>query len=558
MSYLQWPRLVFSGQFQADVSTVNNDPEHFDSSKFQPNYQQPGQTNGWWNPTGTGAWRLKGCTVQQVTYRDGSICDDPAQDSIVGAPVNDDESGVEAKLVDLDSEQQMVSQIWGLKIILGASGGPIGFSSDFEVTAFSDLFARFPAGQPDSFFGAMFQSILELTEWRGAGSSRFLQELSQGAPPTRLSIKFNVDGFNDDSTSSGFTFGRVVGSIGPYDAAEPKHFVAGRALAPVGSSVLNTAYATIVDNILAIDLGNSLTTTAPGGPLADQGELRLVILKANGPLLRVGDIPYSESQWYQKTAGIITFPLTAEQLSQAMTSPLAVVGGAAGAGPPLLAEADDGIWIRADTYVFRLNPGDHATTTFFATTFGKRTPGLKISLGYDATIMAGQTTQGPIPGPSVVGEPHSALSFPATSTTGSDGSVSVTLQASDPGKPRGYIDGQVYGVTYGPGPTAPAVASVTNPSLILSALVWSGDSAPGQPTWIKDVLPIFVQYSNLYPVMKPFVDLSDFDDVVAKRMLVKQVFSLPASDPFYMPVTRDLSRAKQAMILAWLDNPLKS
>jgi hypothetical protein len=31
MSYLGLPRLTFAGQFQADPSTVNNDPEHFDS-----------------------------------------------------------------------------------------------------------------------------------------------------------------------------------------------------------------------------------------------------------------------------------------------------------------------------------------------------------------------------------------------------------------------------------------------------------------------------------------------------------------------------------------------
>jgi hypothetical protein len=29
---------VFSGQFQADVSIVNNDPAHFDTAHFQPNY----------------------------------------------------------------------------------------------------------------------------------------------------------------------------------------------------------------------------------------------------------------------------------------------------------------------------------------------------------------------------------------------------------------------------------------------------------------------------------------------------------------------------------------
>ncbi len=31
MSYLGYPRLHFSGRFQADPSTVNNDPAHFDA-----------------------------------------------------------------------------------------------------------------------------------------------------------------------------------------------------------------------------------------------------------------------------------------------------------------------------------------------------------------------------------------------------------------------------------------------------------------------------------------------------------------------------------------------
>ena len=60
MSYLQTPRLHFAGKFQADPSTINNDPEHFDTSKFQSNYNLPGPgaSNGWWNPGGTAAWRF--------------------------------------------------------------------------------------------------------------------------------------------------------------------------------------------------------------------------------------------------------------------------------------------------------------------------------------------------------------------------------------------------------------------------------------------------------------------------------------------------------------------
>ena len=74
MAYLHVPRLVFAGRFQADVSTVNNDPEHFDTDQFRANYQLPGSgsANGWWNPQGTGAWRLFDCTVRSVWYADGT------------------------------------------------------------------------------------------------------------------------------------------------------------------------------------------------------------------------------------------------------------------------------------------------------------------------------------------------------------------------------------------------------------------------------------------------------------------------------------------------------
>jgi hypothetical protein len=88
MSYLGVPRLVFAGKFQADVSTVNNDPEHFDTARFQPSYQQLGQpsatgmTDGWWNPRGTGAWRFVDCVVTSVVYGDWTVCMDSSADPL--------------------------------------------------------------------------------------------------------------------------------------------------------------------------------------------------------------------------------------------------------------------------------------------------------------------------------------------------------------------------------------------------------------------------------------------------------------------------------------------
>src|SRR5262249_23592828 len=104
MSYLQLPRLHFAGRFQADPSTVNNDPQHFDISRFQSNYGLPVRRGLNWNPGGTGAWRLSGCSVQRVVYKDGTICDDPILDPVVGSFLNDSDERAEGKIVDLDPE----------------------------------------------------------------------------------------------------------------------------------------------------------------------------------------------------------------------------------------------------------------------------------------------------------------------------------------------------------------------------------------------------------------------------------------------------------------------
>ena len=53
MSYLDPVRLVFFGDFQADVSTVNNDVRHYDNATWEARFQglQQGKTeNGWWRP----------------------------------------------------------------------------------------------------------------------------------------------------------------------------------------------------------------------------------------------------------------------------------------------------------------------------------------------------------------------------------------------------------------------------------------------------------------------------------------------------------------------------
>ena len=64
MSYLHPIRLHFAGRFRADVSTVNNNRQHFNNDSFTPDFQKPfsgASDRSNWQPAGTGAWRLLDC-----------------------------------------------------------------------------------------------------------------------------------------------------------------------------------------------------------------------------------------------------------------------------------------------------------------------------------------------------------------------------------------------------------------------------------------------------------------------------------------------------------------
>jgi len=567
MTYLGYPRLHFAGAFQADVSTVNNDPSHFDDATFQARFQQPqtgsapDQMNGWWNPRGTGAWRLRDCRVTSVLYSDGSLAASALADPIVGGTLAGADARVSAKLVDLDTEQQMVSEIWGLRLRLLDSQGRPAWSGSFTVAPFSDIWVRYPPGNPDSFFGAVYQSVITDVEWTDGQESPLLQQLRAAAHEGQLSIKFNVDGFDDTSTSPTFTWGRIVGSIGPYQAGEPKHFVAARYLQPLAGagSPLNNAPCRLdaASKTLFVDLGNSLPTASVGGPLVGLdalkvggspigGVLQVAALPANGDPVVLATLD-SLGGFYEFQAGIISAALSEVQFAAAGQNPIGIVDSTGTI--TLLSENAEATYLRADDFVFRMEPDNTATTTLYATRLGVPASGVEIDVWHNDVDEQGQVKQGSIAGPPV-GVPACALTFPDSVTTGPDGTAPLQLTAKPPGNPRGYIDGQVYGVSYGWGRDD----SVTGGSR-LSVLVFDDYQVPERPTWVADALSVLQQYANLYPIMRDILDLSDYHSVVQHRRALQLVFGLPVEDPNYMPVTRDLSPAKRAMLLKWLAEP---
>jgi hypothetical protein len=155
-----------------------------------------------------------------------------------------------------------------------------------------------------------------------------------------------------------------------------------------------------------------------------------------------------------------------------------------------------------------------------------------------------------------VATPPGAIDFPASVVTDAAGVATLPIAASDPGNPREFIDGQVYGVR-------PALAETLDPAAgypfnqwdFVSVLAFDAFEPDEPPTWTGSLEPIFRQYANLYPVMDRFLDLGDYESVCANRALLLLAFGLDPSDSNSMPVTRDLSSAKRAAILRWLSEP---
>src|SRR6478609_3431871 len=118
MSYLHPLRLHFAGRFLAAPPTANNDPMHYNLATFSDEFRQrgPGATKGWWNPGGNADWRFLGCAV--TTAFDAGGAPVRAGDPVLGLAVADSDERVAAKMCDLDTEQQLVSEIWGLEVRL--------------------------------------------------------------------------------------------------------------------------------------------------------------------------------------------------------------------------------------------------------------------------------------------------------------------------------------------------------------------------------------------------------------------------------------------------------
>lgn len=124
-------------------------------------------------------------------------------------------NGTWAKMVDLDTEAQTFSEIWGWRIRIGNL-----FSADYMPVPFQYMWKKMIKNRGgDSTLGAAYQSVLSNIRWIDNGNgSPFIKQLQKAMTnfnitSDKLSIRFNVDMYQANYEENNFTTGRITGRV---------------------------------------------------------------------------------------------------------------------------------------------------------------------------------------------------------------------------------------------------------------------------------------------------------------------------------------------------------
>lgn len=560
MSYLDGPRLTFRGRFLGDVPTQNNSTAAF----------TPGTTpDPGWNPTGGGSFDLLDCAVVGGERAPGS----PIRpgDPETALAVRGAADRVAAKLVDLDPDWQNSSEIWGLVVrLVDPDTGETLLRGAFRPAPFRDAWPRQVGGVAQNRMpvGAAYVSVLEDVVFGPTDRYPALDALRAATTDARLSIVLDFFGFYYAHVDGLFATGGLTGAIGPWRPGEPRRFVAGRRLdagalpefpatptRPASGPIRVGRAMASVDTAnarLVVDLGNAYPlANAAGTPLRlspTVTALEVGVLAdesvgvgddlAADEVIVVGEVALAT---LVDQAGIVAFPLTPEALEAVADRPIALLAARAGGRRLVVSrESADGLYLRVDDMVHRLDAGEATTATWHAVRRGRPAAGVTVHLA-------------------AAGGADSVLSLPPSAETLADGTVTVDLVATDPRNPRGAVDGAVETVTYAPRLARDGTPDYTGTGLdpgadVLVAHVRDAWSVPATPVWSRDVAPILAPYAALYPIMgQHLLDLGDEASVRRWRAAILFALDRDIADPNHMPVTRDLSGPKRATILRWLE-----
>ncbi|MCM8529590.1 MAG: hypothetical protein NE330_00390 [Lentisphaeraceae bacterium] len=653
MSYFDYPRLIFSGQFLCDPSTINNTPVNYravDGAIAKGQSKNPlAEMELFWNPAGTGEFAFEKCVVKRVEYGPSDFTEDSTVDPIIGKSVDSISSFLlKAAMADLDPRQQNVSEICGLTVNCGEGV----FQGTFLQTPFNNIW-----GNAGNLASASYQSkLVDVSFNTELAGSRFVNEIkdnkelslnfvptcynnqpqfyefsettfkqmfAQGVPeellqkiaffkelsshpkspsspkghiPTQRYIQqlllqnWTPEQYNEYQErvfeitklpypSSGyftfdFTYGAIYGIIGPSSSEEADYFVGSRAMYPTGevSAEKNNyfyAYMTYSEaadsKVVSLNLGNSLN---PGpnpvtGPdlFKFKGTENLYLISfddnsvdpSTGTKLHANPLDITD-MFALNQAGLINVEVNAD-VSQKRIGLIQVNEGVS---TLLLVENEDGYFMRADRFVYRMNPGydtsavmdmgSTANVDVMVYKFGEAVTGEEVFLkqmsSNEATSYTNQTVgTGGTNGIADLEKPSESLVISQSSLkTDSDGRASFSLSCTDP-QDWDCMDGQVYILKYGFSDEHLDKSYQRPKDDKVSIHVYSSNPKRSG----EDLL---LEYGEIYPVMSW---LQNEEKLKEKKGMIMHVLQQPINSVAHMPVSRDLSLAKRDKILAWLN-----
>src|ERR1041385_1679615 len=580
MSYLDQPRINFTGRFYTNVSTINNDLANYDPSSP---VSDPG-----WNPNGVALFKFDSCTVTGLQP--------PGDNSgLIGAPLISQTKPAPGKLVDLDPDQQSLSQVIGVALNLTTTSGA-GFQGILEPCNLQDMWPSAPNPEGDaggSNASSIFVSILSSVQWTNADKVAALKLLRDTTQNSRLAIRFVVGSFffaDPNDPASGF--GTLTGSIGPHLDGDPIQFARRRLMPPtkkakktkadaaVGSRPIHADFeikkqAVAADakarppkfqacnfqldtknRRLSIDLANAIPLASFAGPPLPVGNLRAVIVAPDGSTKEVLQQPFVFTGDTNKTqGGIIDVPLTPQQSKtlEGMRAGIQLQPQTGADWTTILAEHETGKFVNISPFTARAVGGENVTFELRAFQWGKALANEKLSLTAESSqgTPASLVIQSHGSGPAATdknGRAVFVVKTPATLDIPADRQQLDSLCYLFNG-PWTSLNGGMFSTTFNPPDRAILPAAL---------VVWSPypDAGMAHPTWEGQVQPVFDEYMRIYPGMKQILDLTQLSVVQANLQALLDVFSLPFEAPHRMPVTRDLSTQKIEVIKTWLKNEI--
>ena len=554
MSYLDQPRINFTGRFFTNVSTVNNTLSNYDPSST---------INPGWNPNGVALFKFDSCTVTGVQS--------PNDDGkLLGAAVTTPPQPVTGKLVDLDPDVQTLSQVIGVVLKVSTASGA-GFQGKLEPCNLQDMWRRAPEPSGNaggSMASANFISTLNSVKWTNADQVEVLKQLCAATQNSQLAIRFCVSSYffadPNDPTSG---FGVLVGSIGPYRNGDPVQFARRRLVPhvlpqPTHDDFEANSPAKNKDSLpklqfqacnfqldktnykLNIDLVNTIQVASFAGPPRKVGKLRAVIVNEDGSTEETLENPFEFTDETNKThGGIIDVSLKPDQCKKLEKMRAGIELQQHGGWTTILAEHASGKFVNISPITMRTVGGGDMNVELRAFQWGQPLQNETLELSADATE----------------GSPESLVINNGTGSavTNAEGIAAFVVNTPDTlivPADREQLDSLAYTFT---GPWRALNGGLTSTQLAPAAImVWAPypDAGIPNPTWEAQVQPIFDEYMRIYPGMKQILDLTDQTVVLANKAALLSVFSLPFDAPHRMPVTRDLSPQKIEVIKTWLQN----